>query len=282
MRQAVSALSGGLAGGHEPICDTHSHVYPDNPAQEATLDGYLQAAQSIGVGRHVIVHAKAHRHDPQCTLDTVARLGLDRARAVVWEDPGWGDADHRRLHDAGVRGLRFLYADGAPVAVEALAQSAARIAPWGWHLLVQADGTALNQEVLAALGRLACPVVIDHLGRFGPEVDARSSAFGALVRFLGEGGWVKLAAPYYATPDARADFRPLQARVHALLDAGGSRIIWGMNWPHVNLPADRRPDDAAAFESLLAVLRSESEARAVLASNAARLYGFGEAGPART
>ena len=96
MRQAVSALSGRLAGGHEPICDTHSHVYPDNPAQEATLDGYLQAAQSIGVGRHVIVHAKAHRHDPQCTLDTVARLGLDRARAVVWEDLGWGDADHRR------------------------------------------------------------------------------------------------------------------------------------------------------------------------------------------
>lgn len=273
----MNLVSLAASGWAQSVCDTHSHVYPDNPQREATLDAYLRAAHSAGVGRHVIVHSKAYRHDTQCTLDTVARLGLDRARAVVWEDPGWHDDDRQRLHFAGVRGVRHLYGDGVALDLAALKASAARIAPWGWHLLVQADGAALQEASLDALGQLACPVVIDHIGRFAPDVAARSRAFGALVRFVREGGWVKLAAPYYGTPDASADFRLLQARIHALLDAGGSRIIWGMNWPHVNLPRNRKPNEAAMLESLLAVLRSEPEARAVLATNAARLYGFPEA-----
>ena len=272
----MNPLSHAGSGWAEPVCDTHSHVYPDNPEHEATLDGYLRAAHSVGVGRHVIVHSKAYRHDSRCTLDTVARLGLDRARAVVWEEPGWHDDDRQRLHLAGVRGVRHLYANGASPDLGVLKESAARVASWGWHLLVQADGAALQEDDLVALCQLPCPVVIDHIGRFAPDVAARSGSFGALVRFVREGGWVKLAAPYYGTPDGSADFRPLQARVHALLDAGCSRIIWGMNWPHVNLPANQRPNEAAMLESLLGVIRSEPEARAVLAANAARLYGFGE------
>jgi D-galactarolactone isomerase len=265
------------AGWPEPVCDAHSHVYPENPAREATLAEYLAAARSIGVGRHVIVQSKAYRHDWGGTLDVVARLGLDRARAILWNDPSWRRDDRERLHAAGVRGVRFLFPPGSAVDVAALAACAALIAPLGWHLLVQAEGEALSATVLEELAELDCPVVIDHIGRFAPAVAAGSPSFQALVRFVGDGGWVKLAAPYYGTPDHAADFRPLQARIQALLDAGHSRIIWGMNWPHVNLPADRRPVEWAMLDSLLAVLRSESAARLVLAENASRLYGFAAA-----
>ena len=273
----MQAFPAAAAGGWpEPVCDTHSHVHPDNPAREAMLADYLASARAIGVGRHVIVQSKAYRHDVHGTLEVVSRIGLDRTRAILWDDPSWRTAEYERLHAAGVRGVRFLFPAGAAVAVDALAGCAARIAPLGWHLLVQAEGEALTEAVLDELAELDCPAIIDHVGRFAPAVTAGSRPFQALVRFVGDGGWVKLAAPYYGTPDGRADFRPLQARVQALLEAGRSRIIWGMNWPHVNLPADRRPDEAAMLRSLLVVLGSDSDSRLVLAANAARLYGFDE------
>ena len=271
---ASPAAAGG--GWPEPVCDTHSHVYPENPMGEATLADYLASARAIGVRRHVIVQSKAYRHDTRGTLEVVSRIGLDRARAILWDEPSWCTADRARLHAAGVRGIRYLFPAGTAVAVDALARCAATIAPLGWHLLVQAEGEALTDAVLDELADLDCPAIIDHVGRFAPHVTAGSRAFQALVRFVGNGGWVKLAAPYYGTPDGGADFRPLKARVQALLEAGRSRIIWGMNWPHVNLPADRRPDEAAMLRSLLVVLGSDSDSRLVLAANAARLYGFDE------
>jgi predicted TIM-barrel fold metal-dependent hydrolase len=270
------ASSLGLADWPHPPCDTHSHVYPDSDDgrhNDASLQDYLGVTRPLGVGRHVVVHSKAHRHDAQCTLDTVARIGLDRARAVVWEDPHWSDADLARLHRAGVRGVRTLFPDGAPVDIAALRNTAAKLAPLGWHILVQADGPAWP-ACADALNDLPCAVVVDHMGRFGPDTGPGSPAFKAIVRFLRRGGWIKLAAPYYANRDGAADFRPLAPRLHALLEAGGTRAIWGLNWPHVNLPADRRPDEAATLESLLAVIGTGPQARAVLADNAARLYDF--------
>lgn len=273
----------GLAAWPHPPCDTHSHVYPDaddGRPNEAPLADYLAVTQPLGVRRHVVVHSKAHRHDRQCTLDTVARLGLDCARAVVWEEPHWRDADLERLHAAGVRGVRTLHPPGVSVDVAALRATAARIAPLGWHLLVQAEA-AEWPACAEALATLPCPVVVDHIGRLGPDATPEDASFQALLRFVRAGGWIKLAAPYYASRDGAADFRPIAARVQALLAAGGPRTIWGLNWPHVNLPAGRRPDERATLESLLEVIGSPEQARAVLADNAARLYGFAPAsGPA--
>ena len=265
-----------LAAWPHPPCDTHSHVYPDTGEgrrNDAALEDYLDLTRSMGIGRHVVVHSKLHQHDAQCTLDTVGRIGLERARAIVWEDPDWDDTDLDHLHHAGVRGVRTLYPAGVPVDMEALRNTAARIAALGWHLLVQADAAAWPACV-DALNALPCPVVIDHMGRCGADVTLESPSFQALLRFARHGGWIKLSAPYYATRDGVSDFRPLAPRVHALLEAAGSRAIWGLNWPHVSLDAGRRPDEPATLESLLEALGSVSQARAVLADNAARLYGF--------
>src|SRR3546814_2433728 len=111
---------------------------------------------------------------------------------------------------------------------------------------------------------MPCPVVIDHLGRFPAGTDTNAQAFQAVVQFVANGGWIKLAAPYYGTPDGASDFNALSFRVQAFLNAGAERVIWGMNWPHPNLPADGKPDDAATLESLLALFRSDTEKHAVL------------------
>ena len=254
-----------------PVCDTHSHVFSDGSGKG--LDDYLGAARAAGVTRHVVVQAKAQRHDPQCTPAAITRLGLDRARGVVWDDARYGDEDLFRLHRAGVRGIRFLFEGREAVNVADLRAGAQRIAALGWHLLVQADGSAWPACADALVG-LPCSVVVDHMGRIASGVPTASPEFRALLRFARNGGWVKLSAPYYGTHDRSADFRPLADRVRALLDAAPQRMVWAMNWPHLNVAGERRPDDAATLASLTEILGSGPAADAVLAHNAARLYGF--------
>ena len=155
-----------------PPCDTHSHIYPDagdGQHNAASLQDYMRVARSLGVGRHVIVHSKAHRHDPQCTLDTVARIGLERARAVIWEEPRSGTTP--TSSDCIARACVVCepcYPAGVPVDAAALRNTAAKVAPLGWHLLVQAEGAAWP-DCVDALNALPCPVVVDHIGRFGPD-----------------------------------------------------------------------------------------------------------------
>src|SRR5690606_4553413 len=111
-------------------------------------------------------------------------------------------------------------------------------------------------------------------GRLGPRTELDSPELKALVRFLEAGGWIKLSAPYYGTEDGAADFRILEPRTHAFLDAAPDHPIWGVNWPHPSRDADHKPDDAAVLNSLLAVLRADAEKQAVFVDNPARLYGF--------
>lgn len=257
------------------ICDTHSHVYPSVPGEHnpASHAAYLAQTRAIGVKRHVVLQAKAHLEDAGCTPDAVAAMGLSCARGVVWEDPRWSGQDIEALHARGIRGVRVLYPPGVHPDAEALLVIARKIAPFGWHLVVQAEADVWPTAV-DALNGLPCPVVIDHMGRLPVECDHAFPPYQALLRFVRAGGWIKLSAPYYATRGKAATFEPLHGRVRALLDIGWERALWAINWPHVNLGEHEKPDDGATLESLVRLFTSASEARAVLAGNAQRLYGF--------
>jgi D-galactarolactone isomerase len=267
-------------------CDTHSHIYGDEqrypacagqrPEDNATIEDYIRCVQGMGVQRHVLIQAKAFGADPRCMLDGIARLGQDRARGVIMADTALSRADMAGLHQAGIRGMRFLFPQGSSIDMAAIHNAASMAADLGWSLLVQADGHMLA-GACASLADMPCPIVIDHLGRFPAGTGPDTKAFQAVVDFIAKGGWIKLSAPYYGTPDGASDFNALSSRVHAFLDVGAGRVIWGMNWPHPNLPAGRKPDDAATLGSLLAILRSDAEKHAVLVSNPAKLYGFAPA-----
>ena len=67
--------------------------------------------------------------------------------------PGWSDDDEcvgsthaaRRLHQAGVRGVRYMIIPGAggPLAWDSIEAMAARLPPLGWHINLQRDGREL-------------------------------------------------------------------------------------------------------------------------------------------
>lgn len=266
-------------------CDTHSHIYGDlqrypvldghHTHPNTELDDYLRLAGALGIERHVFVQAKAYGTDSSCLLDAIARVGASRARGVIMPDESLSSSDLTRLDRAGIRGVRFLFTDTARIDMRPIQDIANQVASLGWSLLIQGPGTAVAQSV-DALAALPCPVVIDHLGRLPPAYGVQSREFQALLRFVKNGGWMKLSAPYYNAPNGAVDFAIIEARIHAFLDAGRDRVVWGMNWPHPNFAPGSKPDDASALDSLLCILRSPDEQKKLFVDNPARLYGFAD------
>ena len=97
------------------------------------------------------------------TLDAIAQFGLDRARGVAVIDDGFDNAALQRLHEQGIRGVRFNMVSGNGTPEDQLEALARRVAPLGWHIQIYADGAKML-EIGPALARLPVEVVIDHCG----------------------------------------------------------------------------------------------------------------------
>ena len=134
-------------------CDTHSHVYGNEmryPLREgqhavadATLDRYLHVAGRFGIMRTIFVQPKAYGNDPACMLDAISQLGVPRARGIIMPNDELSEAALNHLDRLGIRGVRFLFQDDAPVNMDQIRATAARIAALGWSLLVQGSAAAL-------------------------------------------------------------------------------------------------------------------------------------------
>ena len=134
-------------------CDCHIHVYdPAYPlAASATfkpphapVDAYRAVQRALGLQRVIVVQPTGYGFDNRCTLEALAQLGTN-ARAIVVIAPDTPDAELRRLHALGVRGVRFMMISGAGGVLpwDALEPLAARIAPLGWNINLQLDGREL-------------------------------------------------------------------------------------------------------------------------------------------
>lgn len=271
-------------------CDCHMHVFagpfpPDTTvpfaAPQATLAQYRQMQAALGLQRVVVVQANGYRFDNRHVLATLAELG-DTARGIVVIAPDTAEAELARLTTLGVRGVRLHMLPGGALGWPALAEVAARVQPFGWHVQVQFDGHTLPEH-LAELEALPVPCVIDHLGKFlgdGPPA-ADAPAFRALLRLL-DGGrcWVKLSAPYESSRLAEAGYADVLPLARALVASHPERCVWASNWPHPM--RDPRPSDAALLDLLQAWADDDATRQRILVDNPARLYGFDGALPAQT
>ena len=154
--------------------DCHCHVfgpfdrYPLSPGRsytppEASVAQYLDMLGTIGLSRTVIVQPSIYGTENAVTLDAVEAIGLDRARAVVVVDDGFGAAELAAMAERGARGVRFNAVSGNGTPVEQLERLAERIAPLGWHVQLYAHGAEMV-ELEPVLRRLPVPVVVDHMG----------------------------------------------------------------------------------------------------------------------
>jgi predicted TIM-barrel fold metal-dependent hydrolase len=262
-------------------CDCHFHIFGpydrfpldagrhyDPPA--ASVAAYARMAGALGIERMVIVQPSVYGTDNACSLDAAARFGLERARVVAVLDDAVADAGLRALHAQGVRGVRFNAVSGNGLPLDRMEALARRIAPLGWHLQVYAEGRLLP-DLAPRLAALPVEVVIDHMGGVRAAEGTAVPGFQALLRLLGTGrAWVKLSGYRISAGPPFADVAPF---ARALIAAAPERCVWGTDWPHPSL-SDWMPEDGALFDLLGDWAPGETERRAILTDNPARLYGF--------
>ena len=240
-----------------PACDSHIHVYDRRFAfsgtmiENGTAADYRRVQRRLGTDRTVVVTPRIYGTDNAVTLDAIARLGADRTRGIAVLHPDVADAELQRLHDGGVRGIRFtLYTpEQAAVGFDMVEPLARRVHELGWHVQLHWSAGQIARHA-GLLRRLPATLVFDHLARL-PLPEGTAHAAFDIVRGLVEAGraWVKLSAPYLTAPGgARDGSRDVDRIARAWVRLAPQRLVWGSDWPH---PTEAvAPDDAALLDQL--------------------------------
>lgn len=244
----------------------------DYRPDQAGVERYLAVRKRLGIHRTVVVQPSTYGTDNSCTLEAIAALH-PTARGIAVIVPDLAESAIRKLHDAGVRGLRFSHTVKNAMQPEQLERVASRIRPFGWHIQIRStyrDLAALSP----LLSRLPVDVCIDHMSSIPPDNNAENgSAFEAMLRLLETGRcWVKLSAPYQLSRSGPPDYADMREQARALVEAAPERMVWGTNWPHPLVTA--KPDEADLLDVLLDWIDDESVRHAVLVENPAKLYDF--------
>lgn len=261
-------------------CDCHAHIYEDRFAlaptatfkpPHAPVSAYREVQRALGIERVIVVQPTGYGFDNSCSEDALAQLG-DAARGVCVVPADVSDAELLRLHQAGIRGIRFMMLSGGLLPWDSVETLAARIAPLGWHINLQLDGRDLPQRI-ALIDHLPCKLVIDHTGKFLVPVAPDSESFTTLLRLLDAGNtWIKLSAPYETSRTGAPAYADVSALASTLAANHPERCLWASNWPHPN--QNPLPSNAAMLDMLLRWTSDDATRRKILTDNPAALYGF--------
>ena len=188
-------------------CDCHMHIYdparfpfapsPRVAPTRAAVPQYRMLQKRIGTTRVVIVTPRNYGVDNRATVDGIAQFGAN-ARGVAVLRPNVTDAELKKLHDGGIRGIRFTLSDPAlavvtPAMIEPLAR---RVAVLGWHIQFYMSGEQIV-ELADVLRRIPTQIVFDHLA--SPPLPAgMAHPSHRIVRELldQDRAWVKLSGAY--------------------------------------------------------------------------------------
>ncbi len=273
-------------------CDCHFHVF--GPAErypyqheraytppDCPPPALFALHTALGISRGVVVQASVHGADNRAILDAVASAP-DRLRAVAAVGQGVSDAELRRLHEGGVRGIRVNLVDRGGMPFDSLGEltrMSERIRDMGWHVefLVHVEA---NDELPDLVRSLAVPAVFGHLGYTKAAKGVDDPGYRRFLGLFAEGKcWVKLTGPYRISSEDRPPYGDLEPFAAALLAVAPERLLWGSDWPHV-MQVKPMPNDGDLLDLLARWVPDAPLRTRILVDNPAALYGF-EARPAK-
>ena len=265
-------------------CDAHCHIFGPAAkfpyARDASYhppDSPFEALQklhaSLGIERAVIVHASCHGADMRVTLDGIARSnGRYRGTAII--DETYGERDFQRLHDGGIRGVRFNFVQhlgGRPDMVF-FKRTVRRVKDMGWHLILHLDATDLA-ELDELFKGVPVPLVIDHMGRVKAADGLEQPAFKVLLEWMKHDKfWVKICGAERVSSKG-PPFTDAVPFARKLIEAAPDRILWGTDWPHPNV-GRHMPNDGDLVDLFTQMAPEPKLQRQILVDNPALLYGF--------
>ena len=263
--------------------DCHAHLfgpyarYPLAPDRsytppEASLSDCVAVQADLGLQHCVLVQPSAYRIDYSLVLDT---LGLrPRWRAVLVSNDA-STAQMRSWRALGVRGLRFSHRSdpagnfpGSALMAD-LQTLAPRMADAGLHAELWTDCAALP-GIAPILRALPVPLVLDHMAGFDHRAGVDAPGFRLVRELMAQRPvWVKLCA-YRNLRDA-PDPQIGRDFMHALCQANAGQLVWGSDWPHLNLQPP--PVTRNLFDQFRGWAADLALVQQILVHNPARLYG---------
>jgi predicted TIM-barrel fold metal-dependent hydrolase len=261
--------------------DTHFHLFGPAP-RYALVDEreytppVITPAQArhlfdtLGIERAVVIQPSVYGEDNRAQLEGAAEVGIP-VRAVVVAPYEASDRELAKLHEQGARGLRYILAHPGGLPVANLERHAERIKDMGWHIQFLAKGPQLL-ELAPRIEKLACPVVIDHIGMIRPVDGVAHPAFQAVLRLMRQGHWVKLSGAYRLSQE-QPPYRDLIPYVRELVAAHPDRIVWASDWPHAFVKGTM-PNTTDLLDMLEEWVPDEAARRRILVDNPTALYGF--------
>ncbi len=247
----------------------------------------------MGFWGFVVVQATCHGEDNEIVIDALEHLE-GRAAGVASVSENVTVEELRRLHAAGVRGVRFAFLPhiaSETTPADVILRIAEKIQPFGWHT----DLYFLPEsfDVMGPLIRsLPTPVLIDHMGR--PDVNLPVEKNDYFQRLLELGTsrndifW-KATSPDRYTRSARPeDWGIALPFAHELLRLYPANVITGTDRPRPNMntvivtgrgnPPNKMPNDGdiANFWIWPLAHKNPDVLRQILVVNPRKLYEFRE------
>jgi predicted TIM-barrel fold metal-dependent hydrolase len=203
------------------------------------------------------------------TLDAIAHSGgCYRGTSVV--DRDISDQELRRLHEGGIRAVRFNFVkhlESVPEPDE-VARMAERIKGMGWHLVVHLDAVDIEELSPLLLG-LPVPFVIDHMARVKAIDGLDQQPFKTLLDLMQhETAWVKICGGERIS--AGPPFHDAVPFAQSLISTAPDRVLWGTDWPHPNVK--NMPNDGALVDLFGMYTQDPAVQQKILVGNPTRLY----------
>jgi predicted TIM-barrel fold metal-dependent hydrolase len=264
-------------------CDSHIHLFgpadkfpfpPDAPfhSRDAQVETNIALHDKLGVSRAVIVSSSAYRRNYDVLVDALARFPA-RFRGIALPPEDMSAAEFERLTRLGVRGMRFMSAARGSHVPQISASLAARGAEHGWHVQFYPHGADIVDHVDRLLA-LPNAIVLDHFAAVPAAGGIEQPAFKAVLRMLDTGRvWVKLSGPMRCSPGdfPYAEVTPL---ARALVRHAPELLVWGSDWPHVNMDGRAMPNDGDLVDLIPEWIPDEGARQRILVENPMALYGF--------
>lgn len=266
--------------------DTHVHLfgpaaqYPFHAdskyvSADALPETQIALQDTLGLSGAVIVSGGGYGQNSRHLEDVLARFGT-RFRGVALLPDDVSAAQIERLDRLGVRGARFV-SEGHRGALPRLSpRIAALIAEFGWHVQFYPSPDDLLEQS-AALLALPTPLVLDHFACVPAAGGIAQPAFKALLKMLDTGRvWVKLSGPMRCTA-GDYPYAPVTPLARALVAHAPQRLLWGSDWPHVNMNGRAMPNDGGLVDLLGQWVDDAAVLTQILVTNPMQVYGaFGK------
>ena len=239
---------------------------------DASREQLFALRDFLGLEKNVVVQATCHGSDNSALLDVLAH-SKGKARGVVTLKPGVTDGELQKMHELGVRGVRFNYVKRLvdPKPDDYYRQIIAKIQPLGWHVVLYFEPEDLRAkwDFFTSLG---VTVVVDHMSRPDVQKPLTDPDFELFQKFMRDYDvWTKVSCPDRLSVSGSPEYLDVVPFAKVIIEEFPDRVIWGTDWPHPNMKKEM-PDDGILVDYVPSIATTEELQVKLLVTNPNRLY----------